>query len=178
MNAFIFLVMKILLTTGSSSTSEIVSVYARNGNVSFCLSKPAKRFPNGNCVGAFGGLCQGRMIIGFEKNVYEYMIEPDEWRQIQKERDVKCDRTFASCCSMEDYLLAIAPGLENRCELMHFKDNVAELQLNETSTTTDVVTYTKDTFNSTIVSMSKPSSSSNGSFQLQSWVEIIYLGLN
>ena len=117
---FFTLAAKILVTTGSATTSEILYVYMKTGKVSFVISKPVKRFPNGNCIGAFGGICEGRIIVGFEKNVFEYLYKEDEWRQVQKEQDVQHDRTGAKCCSIGDGLLVVSPNLKNNAELVRF----------------------------------------------------------
>ena len=118
-----FLAAKILITTGSSTTSEILYIYKRNKDqiLSFSKSKPAKRFPNGNCVGAFGGICDGRIVVGFEKDVFEYEEGKDEWRQIQKEKDVQYDRISAQCCTLNQMLLIVSPKLGKRAELMKFE---------------------------------------------------------
>ena len=111
---------KILITTGSKTTSEIVYVYKRRGDqqISFAKSKPAKRFPNGNCVGAFGGICNEKVVVGFDKDVFEYHVDKDEWTQIQNEKDVRYDRVSAQCCTLAQSLLIVSPQLGNRAELM------------------------------------------------------------
>ena len=93
--------------------------------MSFFISKQVKRFPNGNCApngnnGAFGGICEGRIIVGFEKEVFEYLYKEDEWRQVQKDKDVQHDRTNARCCSLGDGLLVVSPSLKNNAELVRF----------------------------------------------------------
>ena len=111
---------KILITTGSKTTSEIVFVYERRADqqISFAKCKPAKRFPNGNCVGAFGGVCNEKNIVGFDKDVFEYHVDKDEWTQIQNEKDVKYDRVSAQSCTLAQSLLIVSPQLGNRAELM------------------------------------------------------------
>ena len=79
-----------------------------------------KRFPNGNCIGAFGGMCEGRVIVGFEKNVFEYLYKEDAWRQVQKDHDVLHDRIGAKCCSIGDGLLVVCPNLNTHAELIRF----------------------------------------------------------
>ena len=101
-------------------------MYKKDGKVSFAISKPAKRFPHGNCIGAFGGLCNGRIIAGYERNVYEYHLKNDEWKQIQKDRYVKHDRKFVKSCVIRDKLLVVGPSLKNRAELIQFKPNDAK----------------------------------------------------
>ena len=107
-----------MVTTGTSTTSEMVYVYKKDDKITFAKSKLVKRFPNGNCIGAFGGVCQGKVIAGFEKDVYEYNCEEDEWRQVQK--DVKHDRTCAKSCSIGEMLLVVGPELGNRSEIIRF----------------------------------------------------------
>ena len=111
---------KILITTGSKTTSEIVFVHKRRADqqISFAKCKPAKRFPNGNCVGAFGGVCNEKHIVGFDKDLFEYHVDKDEWTQIQNEKDVKYDRLSAQCCTLAQSLLIVSPQLGNRAELM------------------------------------------------------------
>ena len=88
------------MTTGTATTSEILYVYMKEDRVSFVISKQVKRFPNGNSIGAFGGICEGRVIVGFEKNVLKYLYKEDAWIQVQKDHDVLHDRIGAKCFSI------------------------------------------------------------------------------
>ena len=92
----------------------------KDDRVSFVISKQVKRFPNGNCIGAFGGICEERVIVGFEKNVFEYLYKEDAWRQVQKDHDVQLDRIGAKCCSIGNGLLVVYPNLKNHAELIRF----------------------------------------------------------
>ena len=102
--------------------------------LSFAECKLAKRFPNGNCVGAFGGICSEKIIVGFDKDLFEYHSNKDEWTQIQNEKNVKYSRLSAQCCALAQTLLIISPQHGNRAESMIFEQPKSNQDRPSTST--------------------------------------------
>ena len=107
-------------------TSEIVLVLKQYEKVTSVFTKIATQFPVrfglGEIYSAFGGMLCGKMIAGYEKAVYQYKIEEDEWVQFQSYGQAEYDRYLAKGCTINDDLYLTSGGyLENRVELIWLK---------------------------------------------------------
>ena len=111
-------------------TSEIVLVLKRHDKVTSAFTKLATQFPVmfglGEIYCAFGGMLCGKMIAGYEKALYQYKIEEDQWVQFQSNDQSGYDRYLAKGCNINDDLYLTSGGyLENRVELIQLKrDNI------------------------------------------------------
>ena len=127
-----------MVTAGSfgvapANTSEIVMVFKQFGKVTSTFSKVATGYPAdadafGGIMGAFGGMCEGRILVGHGRNVYEYKMSEDKWIPFQE--NVDYDRLCATGCTMHShlsdmYLLLCGGKLKSRVELLPFrKDDI------------------------------------------------------
>ena len=59
----------------------------------------------------FGGICNGRVLIGHEKGVHEYKVIEDRWLWVNDQEN----KWFAKYCVTEDFIITCGGKSENCC---------------------------------------------------------------
>ena len=114
-------------------TSEIMFVFKRHGKISSTYTHvlpgfPGRRVPR---LEGFGGISDGRIIVGYGRNIFEYKIKERRWTnqfinvhcQIDFELGVGIDTHLVGCALNEDQLLLC---WDTQVQLFQCKKNVSE----------------------------------------------------
>ena len=96
-------------------TSEIMFVFKRHGKISSTYTHvlpgfPGRRVPR---LEGFGGISDGRIIVGYGRDIFEYKIKERRWTnqfinvhcQIDFELGVGIDTHLVGCAFNEDQLI-------------------------------------------------------------------------
>ena len=128
-----FLGAKFFITAGfpqAKRTSEIITVFKQGDKVTSTFSKLVTDFPKETGF-AFGGKCDDKILVGEEKDMYQYKIEEDEWIPIEDDEHPQSDRTCAQACSIQDmYLVCGGTGLHTNVELVQSERDVSNVLSN------------------------------------------------
>ena len=120
-----------MLTGGDcydDSTSEILLVFKKQDKITAAFPQLSTGFPMGHLEGIFGGLCGGKLLVGYGKDVYERVVAEDKWEHIQTECDVECDRSGAKGCILSNMILLCGGELKTKVELLRIKNSSRIIQ--------------------------------------------------
>ena len=118
---------KILVATGVSreTSSELILVFKKGLKISSIHTKFAARFPGGNSAnmrfGSFGGICNGNILVGYEKDVYQYNPKDDKWCHVLTTESEPFDRILMQSCSIADMLLLYGGSGNINVQLLKLK---------------------------------------------------------
>ena len=96
-------------------------MFKRRRKVTSGFSKLATGFPRRTAFGEFGGIFQGRILVGHCYEVYEYNVKEDDWVRLHCDEPIHYNRYLAQGCSMKDiFLLCGGQFFGNQVELLRF----------------------------------------------------------
>ena len=84
-------------------------------------------YPKNEAEGAFGGLCQGRIMIGHGKHIFEYIIKENKWNRIEHENYSPNDRFDAKSIVIDNKILLCGDWARTNVELLTFETFASSL---------------------------------------------------
>ena len=100
-----------------------MTIFKRQNTVTSASSKIVAGFPRSfyKAEGAFGGLCQNKIVVGHGKYIFEYNLKANKWNRMEYEQRSPNDRFDAQGCIMNKSLLLCGDWNRSNVELLTFE---------------------------------------------------------